>query len=75
MSRKHEKAIIWVSAAIVSQSLCDRLVLAVCPVPTNLLSHSPSSVGWGENKMKKVMGSNKNREIYLTYIHISLSYY
>lgn len=40
------------------------LTLADCQVPTKWLSHSPSSTGQGEeNKMKKLMGQEKDREI------------
>lgn len=63
MSRKHEKAIVWVSAVIIPESLRAGLVLAACPVPINTFSLSPSSIGWGENKIKKVMYSDKNRKI------------
>lgn len=40
------------------------LTLAVCQMPTKWHSHSPSSTGQGgENKMKKLVGQDKVREI------------
>lgn len=63
MSRKHEKAIVRVSTAIVPEYLHAGLVLVGTGQAAKTFLLSPSSVGWVENKIKEVICSDKNRDI------------